>query len=225
MNLIIVGIGGIGSHLLLPLLQYLSVKNRFDDVVLVDGDKYESKNTARQVVPEVGKNKALATTLYYQEMFPNLNVIPNLTYINKSNVSQCINDDDVVLVCVDNNETRALIEEYAITLDNITIISGGNELFDGNVIIMQRKNGKPTTSTISEIHPEIKKSEDHPEALSCEALAQSEPQISITNASIADVMRRILFAMMFDGVKYNEVYINLKNGNIRNVKIENTLIL
>ena len=42
MKLVIVGLGGIGSMLLLPLMQYINYEQeKFSEVWFVDGDTYE----------------------------------------------------------------------------------------------------------------------------------------------------------------------------------------
>ena len=217
MRIVVIGIGGIGSHLLLPLLQYLKNKDFCRETILVDGDHYEIKNKDRQFVPEIGTNKADATARYYQENGFNVGSIPE--YVNSSNISHIIRDDDVVFLCVDNNATRKLIDQHILNMNNVTLITGGNELYDGNVQILQVRDGEIETPTMIELHPEIENPEDRsPEDMSCEELQISQPQISIVNAGIADIMRRIFFGMLIDGIGYYEVFVNFKNGNIRNVR-------
>jgi len=218
MRIVIIGIGGIGSHLLLPLLQYL--KGKYIEVMLVDGDIYETKNKDRQVVPEIGMNKADTTVNYYRNMgFDFIGSIPE--YVTPENISHIIREEDIVLLGVDNNATRKLVDIYIQNLENVTLISGGNELEDGNVQVVHIENGLIKTPTLIEQHPEISNPTDrNPDDMSCGELQESQPQISVVNASIADVMRRVLFGIMHDGINYNEVFVNFRNGNIRNVKTE-----
>ena len=219
MKLIIVGMGGIGSHLIYPLFQYLNYNDTLliKEVVLVDGDKFEEKNKKRQMVTGIGKNKAVAAKEFYADEFTNLVITADPRYINTENIGEIIDNEDIILLCVDNNKTRQLVEEYCKTLDNFALISGGNELYDGNVQIVVKKEGAYQTPGLTEQHPEIAAGTDrHPDELSCEELSVSgSPQVSITNAAIADAMRRILFGYLQEGIRYNEVYINLKNGNLR----------
>lgn len=221
MNLIIIGLGGTGSHLLLPLYQYLQYeKNIFDSIILVDGDKYEMKNQSRQVVPEL-ENKAIATANLYRNKFDKVNTIFVDKYMNEENISSIIQEDDVVLICVDNHKTRKVIETYCQTLKNILVINGGNELYDGNVMIYQKKDSVNITPLFTEMHPELLDSKDKsPEEMSCQELAESSPQIGIVNATIADIMRRNLFAIFHNGIKHYEIFVNCLTASERRIKFD-----
>lgn len=221
MRLVIVGIGGIGSHLLLPLLQYLKNKQFYEDIVLVDGDHYEDKNRDRQIVPSIGTNKALATAQYYNDNGFNITSVSQ--FINQNNILSIIRNEDIVFLCVDNDATRKLIDDHIQTLHNVCLISGGNDLVDGNVQIVYKKDDVLYSPGLCELHPEISTPEDvNPDELSCEELSKSGvTQISIVNAGIADIMRRMFFGLITSGINYYETYVNFANGNIRNVRFEN----
>lgn len=223
MNIVIIGIGGIGTHLLYPLLQYLKTNTSFGQIKLIDGDKFENKNKDRQIVPDIGYNKADVTSKYYHDL--GFETISYPEYVTSDNIQIMIHDGDIVFLCVDNNATRKLVDEYISTLENITLISGGNELYDGNVQIVQKHAGEYITPSLIEVHPEIANPVDkNPDDMSCQELAEdSQPQISIVNAGIADIMRRVFFGMYEDGINYNETYVNFKNGNIRSTKTNEKL--
>ena len=215
MKLIIVGLGGIGSHLLLPLMQYINYEQKvFAEVWFIDGDTYEEKNFKRQHVAKNKENKALAQMDYYKEIFPKLTISYVDKYVNEDNISRIVKDGDVVLLCVDNNKTRKLFEDYTDKLKNITIISGGNELYDGNIMIMQKKDEQMLTRKFSELHPELKNPTDKsPDEMSCEELEESAPQIGLVNATVADLMRRTLYAMISGrGINYDEIFVNCNTG-------------
>ena len=221
MRIIIIGIGGIGSHLLLPLLQLIN-SDTFDarsaSVILVDGDHYEEKNKARQIVTGIGQNKATATSEYYESQGFITDAIPE--YLTPVNIQTIIREDDIIFLCVDNNATRKLVDDHIRRLHNVTLISGGNELTDGNVQIVIREDDKYITPSLVSAHHEIDHPDDkNPDDLSCDELQHtSQPQIGIVNAGIADVMRRMFFGLITNGIDYNETYVNFSNGNIRNVK-------
>lgn len=215
MKLIIVGLGGIGSHLLLPLMQYINYEeDSFNEVWFVDGDTYETKNLKRQHVVRNNENKALAQMNYYRELFPNQTIMYVDKYINIDNISKIVSDDDVVLLCVDNNKTRKLFEDYFENINTLTVISGGNELYDGNVMITQKVKGEFTSRKFSEMHPELSEPTDRsPDEMSCEELEDSAPQIGIVNATVGDLMRRTLYAMMSGrGINYDEIFVNCQTG-------------
>ena len=219
MKLIIIGMGGIGSHLVYPLFQYLNYVDELGigEVMLVDGDKYEEKNKSRQLVSSIGMNKAVSSRDRYTQEFPKLRITADPRYVNEENIEEMVDDGDIVLLCVDNNKTRMLLQEYAIKLNNLIVISGGNELYDGDVQFLVKRKGVFLTPTFTEKHPEIASGSDkHPDELSCEELSTGgAPQISIVNAAIADAMRRVLFAYFHGGVGYHEVFINTATGNLR----------
>ncbi len=215
MKLVIVGLGGIGSHLLLPLMQYINFEEKvFDEVWFVDGDTYESKNERRQHVVKNNENKAFAQMEHYRDMFPTLIVMHVDKYINADNIGKVVADGDVVLLCVDNNKTRKLFEDHFETVDNLTVINGGNELVDGNVMITQKVNKEFTSRKFSEIHPELLNPTDRsPEDMSCSELEEAEPQIGIVNATVGDLMRRTLYAMLSGrGIRYDEIFVNCETG-------------
>ena len=220
MKLIIVGLGGIGSHLLLPLMQYVNYEEKvFDEIWLVDGDSYEDKNNRRQHVVKNLENKAIAQVEYYREVFPNLTLMFIDKYINTDNISKIVSDGDVVLLCVDNNKTRKLFEDYFDKVDNLTVISGGNELYDGNIMITHKVQGELQSPLFSEMHSELANPQDKsPDEMSCEELEESAPQIGIVNATVGDLMRRTLYAMISGrGINYDEIFVNCQTGNERTV--------
>jgi len=48
-RIVVIGLGGIGSALVEPLCRFLNFDDKAEwQVVLVDGDNYEEKNTSRQ---------------------------------------------------------------------------------------------------------------------------------------------------------------------------------
>ena len=110
-------------------------------------------------------------------------------YVNSENVGQCIKEGDVVFACVDNHKTRKVVSDYASKLNNILLISGGNEWVDGNIQIYSRKEGKDVTPRLTDYHPEISNPADQsPDEMSCEELSQSDPQLLFTNLSVATLM-------------------------------------
>ena len=215
MKLKIVGLGGIGSHLLLPLMQYVNFEqNAFDEVWFIDGDTYEEKNIRRQHVTQNMANKAIAQTEYYREIFVDTTIMFVDSYITKDNISKVITEGDVVLLCVDNNKTRNLFEKHIDTLKKITVISGGNELYDGNVMITHKVNDVLLSRKFSELHAELAVPTDKsPHEMSCTELQTSAPQIGIVNATVADLMRRTLYAMVSGkGITYDEIFVNCLTG-------------
>jgi molybdopterin/thiamine biosynthesis adenylyltransferase len=188
-NIIIIGLGGIGSVLSERLARFLNYNREYlINILLVDGDSYEPKNQERQDFLQFGNKaeiKADELTMKFNEI--EFDAFPS--YINEGNISEVIRDGDIVFICVDNHKSRMIINNYCKTLNNIMLISGGNELTDGNAQLYVREGGKDKTPDLCTYHPEIANPDDRlPEEMSCEELSQSEPQLYFTNLGVATLM-------------------------------------
>jgi molybdopterin/thiamine biosynthesis adenylyltransferase len=211
MKIVIVGLGGVGSILCDNLARYLNYSDIDASVSLVDGDYYESKNSERQTFIRLGDKASVKCTELIHK-FPNVNFIDFNNFVNEDNVDAIIEEDSIVFLCVDNHISRKVISDYCSTLNNISVISGGNEYTDGNVQIFKREGGKNVTASLTEYHPEIEFPEDQsPEDMSCEELSQSEPQLLFTNLSVATIMCWMFYAIHTkkDVTKHGEVYFDI----------------
>lgn len=200
----VVGTGGIGLCLLPTLCRYLNYNaEKFPavEISLIDGDSFEERNRERQEF-EVEGPKATITAIEYRAKFPRLMIWDNPTYVADHNVVNLIREKDVVLLCVDNHKTRKLISDRAEELNNVTVVSGGNDWTDGNVLVHIRRDGENLTPPLaSKFHPEIMNPTDkHPgeveDAQGCQVLAVSEPQLLITNNYIAANMLAALYNLI-----------------------------
>ena len=153
MKIVIIGLGGIGSILCERLARYLTYSA--DDrtsLLLVDGDAYEAKNFERQDFTRLG-NKAEVKAADLKLQFFGMNVSSFPAFVNETTLAQVIQEGDVVFLCVDNHKTRMLVSNYSKNLTDVTLISGGNDLIDGNVQIYIRKDGKDLTPDLCAYHP------------------------------------------------------------------------
>jgi len=188
MRTIIIGLGGIGSDLADKICRFLNYKNGHYEVLMIDGDEYEEKNLERQSFLGFGK-KSEAKFKELSKKYMNLNLNYSTNFINDDNIKNFITDGDIVLLCVDNHKTRKLVNDYVTKLNNISLISGGNELTDGNVQIYLRKEGKKLTPSLTDYHPEIEEADDkRPDEMSCEELHNVEPQLLFTNITASTIM-------------------------------------
>jgi len=213
MNIVIIGLGGVGSILCDNLARYLNYSDIKASVSLVDGDYYETRNNERQTFIRLG-DKAVVKCSEMSLKFNNVIFQDFNEFINEDNVSSLITEDSIVFLCVDNHISRKIISDYCQTLNNITIISGGNEYTDGNVQLYQRKGGVNVTASLTEYHPEIEFPEDQsPEDMSCEELSHSEPQLLFTNLTVATIMCWMFYAIHKekDVTKYGEVYFDISS--------------
>lgn len=192
----LIGVGGIGTNLLFFLCRHLNFRGSDTDIqgnsklVLIDGDEFEPKNAERQDFVITG-NKAKVKAEELAIKFKNISFRAVAEFITKDNISDLIDDGDVVFMAVDNHATRKLVSDYCRTLTDVTLISGGNELTDGNVQAYQRENGKDILRPITDFHPEIQKPADRsPGEMSCEERARTTgaKQILVSNVAAAWLM-------------------------------------
>ena len=218
-RIVLVGLGGIGSQLLPPLVRYLSHRPEPRPLlVLVDGDVYEAKNRARQLFPDdaVGTNKAEALARVVRESGLAVQAIPE--YVVDENVGLIVREGDVVLLAVDNHRARALIDRHLAGLVEATLISGGNDETDGNVQLVRRRHGHSVDGHLTEIHPEIGRAAES-EATAGEGCAvqmAERPQLVVTNLMVASAMLNCLWAVLEQGsVPYSEVYLDVVQNAAR----------
>lgn len=125
-NIVVVGCGGNGGHLVPHLCRYIYVTNQArkeDDKIelfLVDGDVVEQKNLERQhfVAQDIAKNKASVLAERYASAFGiKINVITK--YLESfedfeffSSSRKRIDRSDLIIGCVDNVKSRQLINKW-----------------------------------------------------------------------------------------------------------------
>ena len=224
MNIVIIGLGGIGSILCERIARYLTYSAEAGiKLLLVDGDEYEPKNFDRQDFTRMG-NKAEVKAADLKMQFSRLNVSSYPAFVNESNLAQVITEGSIVFLCVDNHKTRMIVSNYTNKLTDVTLISGGNDLIDGNVQIYIRKDGNDITPDLCSYHPEIANPDDKlPEEMSCEELAESEPQLYFTNLGVATIMCWAFYNVVVKGeYEKSEVYFDItqmaSNAKVRIVK-------
>lgn len=192
-----VGAGGTGSHILPTLLPYLKAyhANKGDEyqVVIADGDLFETKNLARQIFQEnlTGVNKAEAMV----EMYKGHPIIAIPRFIGKDDIEKMIQDGDIVLICADNFSVRHTIAMHVKDLPNVVVINGGNERDDGSVQLHVREGGENKTPSILYGHAEIAFiAADDRAAMTCAVAAQlpgGEQTILANNTSAAYMMQAL----------------------------------
>lgn len=211
MKVLIIGLGGIGTILSELIARFLNYKQDLEGstLILIDGDKYEVKNYIRQSFNNLG-NKAESKAADLKQKFQNITINSIPQFITKDTVS-LITENDVVFMGVDNHKTRKLVSEYCKTLQNVTLISGGNEYTDGSSQLYIRKEGQDLTPDLCAYHPEIRNAADKsPEELSCEELEISEPQLLFTNVTAAITMCWLFYnAVIEKDIKKSEVYFDI----------------
>lgn len=208
MLITIVGLGGVGSWLVEPVIRATISNGSKPNVLLIDGDVYESSNANRQIChPKlVGMNKAEATAIRMMSYFPDLKIVPLNEYLcdrNVRQISRIVTKAQISFICVDNNFARQIASLYMSGF----VLFPGNEYIDGNCFI----NMPSRDHTITEAHPEVMDDEtgDRSE-MSCEEISNLDggEQIITTNFMAA---AHALQA-------YYHVLNNLKEGTPVNVR-------
>jgi len=186
-------------------------------LILVDGDKYTHSNRSRQAfdLEEVGNYKADVQARWVMRQSRSVFVTAIPCYVGHDNIGGWPDEGEYVLLAVDNHRTRKLINDHCSYLRDVVLISGGNELTDGNVQVYIRRGGRDVTPDLSAYHPEIAAPVDKaPFEKSCEELAVSEPQVLATNLMAASLMLNAfwLIANSVADPPYNEVYFDIKHN-------------
>lgn len=193
-----VGAGGTGTHLIGALLSYLRSyhDNNGEEwqLVVIDGDNFDTKNLTRQIFDPgmVSDNKAEAMAKMYNS-YP---IIAVPRFVGRDDLKDIIADGDIIFICADNHSIRALIQERALELNDCVVINAGNEEHDGNVQLWVREAGQNVTPKLTYMHPEIVfKSEEDRAAMSCQQAAAlpGGGQLILANQQAAGLMLQALW--------------------------------
>jgi len=205
-----IGIGGIGCALLPFLCRYLQYSETRARLTLIDGDRFERSNAARQAFSRLG-NKAEVKSLELAQEYEALAFRSAPEYVTEANVGRLIGEGEVVFLMVDNHASRNLVSRHASSLSDLTLISGGNDYEDGNVQIHVRQDGQDLTPSLIRYHPEIATPEDQsPATMSCEELMEAgAPQLLFANLMVASLMLNAFYAIRQGRLNYSEVYLDI----------------
>jgi molybdopterin/thiamine biosynthesis adenylyltransferase len=216
MQIVIVGLGGIGSILVQKLCRFLYYSHEeAASIALVDGDTYEPKNYERQEFINLGP-KAETQARELSSKYPDIEFVAFNEYVTEENIGDIIINDSIIFLCVDNHKSRKLISEYCKELENVTLISGGNDFTDGNAQIYIRERGSDKTPDLCAYHPEIANPEDRsPHEMSCEELSRAEPQLYFANLGAATLMCWAFYNTVIKSDKTtSEAYFDLRKMSI-----------
>lgn len=242
--IVLIGAGGTGGYIVPDLLRWLSEIGRNAPVLIIDGDKVESKNLNRQnfVEQDLGKNKAEVLATRYSAHFP-IQTLFFPEYIKDGkqlrNLVQTVSDETgvapgfgtVFLGCVDNNKTRAIISSATLSSPGATWIDAGNTESYGQVIVSGPKGGpsidqvlksppQPARYAIPNFfanYPEsVEKLDKSPAEMSCAEMAESAPQSMMVNRMAANWMMSLLSTILGGKDLYiNGVEFNTSLGSSR----------
>lgn len=126
----VLGCGGLGGY----VIQILS-RFGIGYLTIVDGDSFAISNLNRQVfsdVNSIGINKVTKTKNDLEIINPEIKISPIHSMLNIDNAYEILCGHDIVIDCLDNIETRMLVQEVCENL-NIPFIHGAIASFYGQV--------------------------------------------------------------------------------------------
>lgn len=136
-RVLVVGAGGLGC----PVLTYLTCAG-IGNLRIVDQDIISESNLNRQFLygsNQIGQKKVdvIKERLHMQN--PDIQIETYSERLTVENVEAILNNIQVVVDCVDNIETRLLLNKYCI-LKNIPLIEAGIQGFYGFVTFITKKS-------------------------------------------------------------------------------------
>lgn len=227
-NILVIGCGGIGYHLSVPLIRFLEHSDVPSNVFFVDPDTIEQDNMARQFGPDtIGLGKATALVKMLNEQLQprnvRLNSVPEAfspATVKTARRWYWQTDMDV-FVGVDNHASRLFVQQEALKLRDVALFIGGNEYHDGQCQIFIRKGGKNLTPPINEVHPEMADTPGRfPDDPSCMEIIQSQPQLVFANLLAATSMLCAWWTMRWrtdQDPSVNEVLFDATGPSMRSV--------
>lgn len=218
----LIGLGGIGCVVLPYLTMFLDNLGIPGRLVLIDGDEFETKNSERMQFQDIGNKadiKAQEAVSWIERGALTVASVPE--FVTPENLERLIRPHDIVMMGVDNYQTRRKVSEYCETLSDIVLFSGGNDGVEpphqqgtyGNVQIAIRAGNRELTAPLTRFHPEIATADGPlPDDPSCGVLVTSVPQILFTNLAVASAMLNAFFAYTCGKLHYQEVKFDILEG-------------
>lgn len=110
----VAGAGGLGS----PVSIYLAIAG-VGKIGVCDADVVELSNLNRQILhyeERLGEQKAVSAGRTLSALNPTIEIVTHAAYLNQNNVEEIIDKPDLIVDCLDNFETRYLLNSYACKL-------------------------------------------------------------------------------------------------------------
>ncbi len=132
-SVFIAGAGGLGS----PVSIYLAAAG-MGEIRICDADTVELSNLNRQILhteARIGEPKATSAGKTLGELNPNIKIIPCSDYLDADSVERIVGRPDIVVDCLDNFETRYLLNAYCIK-NRIPLVHGAISGMAGQVAFL-----------------------------------------------------------------------------------------
>jgi molybdopterin/thiamine biosynthesis adenylyltransferase len=127
----VIGAGGLGC----PAIQMLATAG-VGHIRVVDGDCVELSNLPRQCLhftEDIGKPKVISIQEKVQRLNPDVELIPEFTFVTDSNIERFIRGSDYVLDATDNFPAKYLVNDTCVHL-GIPFTLGGVVEFMGQLL-------------------------------------------------------------------------------------------
>ncbi|AMQ18657.1 ThiF family adenylyltransferase [Thermococcus peptonophilus] len=150
----VVGVGGLGS----PVAYYLAAAG-IGTVLLIDEQTPELSNLNRQILhweEDVGKRPKPESAKWKLERFnSDIKIEAYTGRLTAENINEVLKDVDIVVDCLDNFQTRYLLDEY-IHRKRIPLVHGAVEGMHGQVTTIV----PGITKSLREIFPKVNEKEE-----------------------------------------------------------------
>lgn len=233
-KVLLVGVGGTGGYVLQQAARLLYSMDRSgvraSSVILADGDIVEQKNLLTQyfLPADVGQNKAAVLADRYGRAY-GLPIGAWPHYVDRETDLKedgLVEEGSIVVACVDNAPTRAILHEQLMGLKHVVYVDAGNSAtqplsdeehndryrlheainlgWEGQVVAGVRYNGETRIPFAGEVFPDLLVGEEpHPGEVSCGEEAASDPQRHQTNLRAATCVMGYLTTLLSNGTLVN----------------------
>ncbi len=230
----LIGLGGVGGIVGRYLTVYMAARTAESSrIVFIDGDSYSPENASRMLFSRCGNKAAvLRDELIGAARDSSVTLTAVEEYVSPENLPRLVREGDAVLLAVDNHATRRLVSEFCGQLENVVLISGGNDGVGedpsghklrgsfGNVQIYRRVDGKDETPSLSAFHREIAEPQDlTPQEVSCTDALVSVPQILFANLAAASAILNAFWLHTSGELHYAELCFDIHDGLMRPVPL------
>jgi len=133
----VIGAGGLGS----PVSLYLAAAG-IGSITIIDNDVLELSNLNRQVIystEDINKSKALSAKTNLEKLNPAINIVGLNVTIDNGNVDELLKGMDIIVDCLDNFETRYLINSFC-ERNKVPLVHGAIHAMEGRVLFIDPKN-------------------------------------------------------------------------------------
>lgn len=121
-HVLIAGMGGLGS----PVAIYLACAG-IGHLTYIDSDSVELSNLNRQILhleEDIGEQKVVSATAKLERLNSAVKIVPKAEKISTENVNELLQGVSVAIDCLDNMETRYILNEGCV-IESTPLIHGG----------------------------------------------------------------------------------------------------